>query len=401
MEPLFPNRSSELDELAVELIRRSAALGQSVHPITRSAIVEVVRSMNSYYSNLIEGHNTHPLDIEKALAKDYSLEPAQRALQLESRAHIEVQRLIETRLHDEPSMAICCSAFLCWIHRAFYERLPPEFRVVKSEGGTEFALVPGQLREGEVIVHRHIPPFSGALPEFLSRFAEYEPSQLDPLKRIIGAAASHHRLAWIHPFFDGNGRVARLFTHAYLMKTKSDGHGLWMVSRGFARSRDKYMSSLIGADADRKGDFDGRGNLSNKGLTNFCTFFLKTAIDQVSFMSSLLDLDSMHHRIVVFVEHWVREKRWEFVRSISAKIGHLLSDIFFRGELTRGEATAVLSIPERTSREVLKYLITEKLLSSDGPGRSVRLGFPVHTIGFYFPKLYPDNVEFGLQGGKL
>ena len=53
MEPLFPDHCLELDELAVELIRRSAALGQSAHPITRSAIVEVVRSMNSYYSNLI------------------------------------------------------------------------------------------------------------------------------------------------------------------------------------------------------------------------------------------------------------------------------------------------------------------------------------------------------------
>jgi Fic family protein len=401
MEPLFPDRCLELEELAFELIRRSVALGQSVHPITRSAIVEVVRSMNSYYSNLIEGHNTHPIDIEKALAKDYSSEPGKRALQIESRAHIEVQKLIETRLHDDPAIAICSSDFLCWIHREFYGRLPAEFRVVRMESGLDVPLNPGHLRDGEVIVHRHIPPFSGSLPRFLSRFAEYEPSRLDPFARIIATAASHHRLAWIHPFFDGNGRVLRLFTHAYLIKTKSDGHGLWMVSRGFARSRDHYMSALIGADAGRKGDFDGRGNLSNKGLTNFCIFFLKTAIDQAGFMSSLLDLDSMHDRIIVFVEYWVRQNRWDFLRSIRAKIGHLLSDIFLRGELSRGEAAAVLSIPERTSRKVLNYLIDQSLLTSAGPGRPVRLGFPVHTIGFYFPKLYPDNIEFSLQGGMI
>jgi Fic family protein len=174
-----------------------------------------------------------------------------------------------------------------------------------------------------------------------------------------------------------------------------------MVSRGFARSRDKYMSALIEADANRRGDLDGRGNLSNEGLSAFCIFFLETALDQVRFMSSLLELDSMHDRIIVFTENWARQNRWDLMRLISAKIGRLLSDIFFRGELSRGEATAVLSIPERTSREVVKHLIEQKLLTSNGPGQPVRLGFPVHTIGFYFPRLYPDNIEFGLERGKM
>lgn len=398
MEPLLPERAQELEEQAFCLSQRSAALGGSVHRITRSAIVEVVRSMNSYYSNLIEGHNTHPLDIEKALAKEYSDDPAKRGLQLESQAHVEVQRLIETKLQEHPATEICTAEFICWIHREFYQRLPDDFRVVQTEGGGRDVVVPGELRKGEIIVHRHIGPLSTNLPRFLMRFAEaYEPSHLAPIPRIIAAAASHHRLAWIHPFLDGNGRVTRLFTHAYLIKTGIDGHRLWMVSRGFSKFRSDYMSALSLADSPRQNDFDGRGNLSERALVKFCAFFLKTAIDQVNFMASLLELDSMHARLVEFAHYWCRQAHQTLIRSLAAQIGHLLSDLFLRGELTRGEATAVLAIPDRTAYKVLTQLLSEKLISSEGPRMPIRLAFPTFVTGFYFPKLYPDSVALDFK----
>ena len=85
IEPLLPDKKgTDLEGLAVEVIRKSASLSASLHPITRKAVVELVRSMNSYYSNQIEGHNTHPVDIERALAEDYSHEPSNRAMHLYS-----------------------------------------------------------------------------------------------------------------------------------------------------------------------------------------------------------------------------------------------------------------------------------------------------------------------------
>ena len=62
--------------------------------------------MNCYYSNLIEGHNTHPVDIERALAGDYSTDPEKRDLQLEAKAHIAVQKWIdEGGMGDAPNVA--------------------------------------------------------------------------------------------------------------------------------------------------------------------------------------------------------------------------------------------------------------------------------------------------------
>jgi len=93
MEPMrLSGDISALNELAIEIIRQSGALNRCIHPTTMRSISELLRSMNCYYSNLIEGHNTHPIDIERALQHDYSSDPAKRALQMESLAHIDVQK---------------------------------------------------------------------------------------------------------------------------------------------------------------------------------------------------------------------------------------------------------------------------------------------------------------------
>ncbi|GAB4230729.1 MAG: Fic family protein [Kiloniellaceae bacterium] len=390
MEPLFPSvGDSSLADLAVEVIRRSAALSSFLHPVTRRAVVELVRSMNSYYSNLIEGHHTHPVDIERALARDYSDDPAKRAMQLESAAHIEVQRLIEARLRTSPDLDICSQDFLCWIHQEFYARLPEEFCRVQAPDGSIREVVPGRLRQENVTVGRHIAPSHHALSDFLARFeAVYCPEKLNAVNKVIAAAASHHRLAWIHPFLDGNGRVARLFTHAYLVKAHIDGHGLWTVSRGLARNRDSYLAALAGADAHRQGDLDGRGNLSNRGLVAFCTFFLQMALDQVCFMADLLELDGLQKRITGYVE------RQASYGELAPEAAYLLREALLRGEFPRGEAVRITGRPERTARRILKSLLDRRLLVSDSEKGPVRLSFPARVTGYYFPRLYPEGVEF-------
>lgn len=389
MEPLFPSViDSSMTDLSIKVIRHSAALSTSLHPLTRRSIVELVRSMNSYYSNLIEGHNTHPVDIERALEKDYSHDPAMRAMQIESAAHIEVQKLIENRLQENPAEDICEQSFLCWIHREFYARLPEEFCYVQTPDGTTKQVISGELRGGDVTVGRHMAPACEALPHFLTRFqAGYSPLRLNAINKVIAAAASHHRLAWIHPFLDGNGRVTRLFTHAYLIKAQIDGHGLWTVSRGFSRNRNAYLAALAGADEHRRGSMDGRGNLSNRGLIDFCSFFLQTALDQIDFMSELLDLDGLQKRIAGYVERQIS------LKELTPEASYLLREALLRGEIPRGEAARITGRPERTARRILKSLLDKKLLSADTEKGPVRLSFSASVVGYYFPRLYPEGVE--------
>ncbi len=393
MEPMFPSgQDSSLTDLAVEVIRQSAALSATLHPTSQQAIVELVRSMNSYYSNLIEGHNTHPVDIERALAKDYFLDPAKRALQIESAAHVEVQRLIEVQLAESVHTDICTPDFLCWVHREFYERLPDEFRHIKTPEGEVKVVRPGELRQDEVAVGLHLAPGFRSLQNFLMHFhASYESPRLSAVQKVIAAAASHHRLAWIHPFLDGNGRVTRLFSHAYLVKARIDGHGMWTVSRGMARNRDRYLATLAGADSHRQGDMDGRGNLSNKGLSSFCTFYLEMALDQIGFMSTLLNFDGLQKRIMGYVD------RQTALGELQPESGYLLREILLRGEVPRGEAARITGKAERTARRILKDLLDKKLLRSETEKGPVRLSFPTRAVGYFFPRLYPEGVELSVD----
>lgn len=394
MTPLLPGGSDDLQDLALAVIQKSAALGTRQHPVTLGSLHELLRIINSYYSNLIEGHNTHPYDIVRAMQKHYDAEPAKRNLQKESVAHITVQRDMEQRLRDEPGTNVVGREFLCHLHREFYRQLPEEFLAVKDpETGRERRVVPGALRDEQVKVGHHVPPGSGALGALLSRFGEfYEPEKHHGSVKIVAAAAAHHRFMWIHPFLDGNGRVARLFTEAYFQRIPVLGFGLWSVSRGFARRNADYKAALTWADAPRRNDLDGRGNLSNEGLVRFCRFFLEVCLDQVEYMGGLLKLEELVQRI----RHYVDLRGRGMIPGPSGKkqplrpeASKMLQEVLVHGVSTRGNVIGASGLKERTGRNLLGLLIEEGLLVSDSPKGDVKLGFPIHAAGWFFPDLYP------------
>jgi Fic family protein len=162
---------------------------------------------------------------------------------------------------------------------------------------------------------------------------------------------------------------------------------MWTVSRGLARNRDAYLAALAGADEHRRGDLDGRGNLSNRGLLDFCTFFLQAALDQIAFMAGLLDLDGMQRRMAGYVDRQVS------LGELQEEAGYLLREIFLRGEIPRGEAARITGRPERTARRILKDLLDKRLLTAETEKGPVRLSFPAKVAGYYFPRLYPEGVE--------
>jgi Fic family protein len=392
MEPMLPSTPDELRDLGCEVLKRSAALDSKLHPLTRDAVVSLLHRINSYYSNLIEGNRTHLRDIERALADDYDSDPEKKRLQLLHCAHIEAQSKIETLLAENVGISVVDEGFLTFIHREFYSRLPEEYcTIVTRDGRKRMSVIPGELRTEEVIVGRHKPPSAAFLPDFLLRFSQaYDPAKLHGDTRMVALAASHHRLAWIHPFLDGNGRVCRLFTHAYMIRIGLSGHGLWNVSRGLARHRDRYMSALADADAPRRNDYDGRGNLSQKGLAEFCKFFLETCLDQIRYMNSMLDLDGLQRRIFGYVR----------LRSLSELPGqeplrpeaaHLLREALVSGSVGRGDVARVTGLGPKTARDLANMLVREGLLVSPTHRAPMRLGLPAHAVAYYFPTLVPPE----------
>ncbi|MET3591743.1 Fic family protein [Mesorhizobium shonense] len=382
MEPLLPEDYKHvLEELATELVDRASRLGGRIHPVLRDSLGNLVRAMNCYYSNLIEGHDTHPIDIDRALKGDYANDAKRRNLQIEAQAHIDVQRLVDEGAGPAPVVSI---EFLLWVHREFCSRLPEELLWVTNPAtGAKLPVVPGELRKNHVQVGLHIPPDPDDIENFLKRFVEaYQSKHLTRLRRIIGCAAAHHRLVWIHPFLDGNGRVARLFSYAWLCELNV-GSSLWSVARGLARQVGEYKARLQAADEPRRGDLDGRGSLTLSGLEEFCAFFLRTCIDQVTFMEGLFEPAELLGRIEVWVNEEIRAGR------LLKGSWPLLREAVMAGEYPRGQAAALTGYQDRQARTVLSKLLAAGVLVSDTEKGPVRLGLPITVVERWFPRLYP------------
>lgn len=391
MTPYIPERGSMLYDLAVDVMERSAALSGKLHPVTRNGLIDFLRITNTYYSNLIEDHITLPVDIERAMFQQYDFDPAKRDLQIEAKVHVELERDLDRQI-DLETIRPTAAEYICSIHRRFYEQLPARFKTVQDAGGTSSAdITPGAYRDRYVKVGRLVPVAPEQVSAFMDEFdRQYALDRFSRPEKLAAIAASHHRLMWIHPFLDGNGRVARLFTGACMKSSNIVGYGIWSVNRGFARHREDYMAALAAADASRQGDLDGRGSLSQKGLNRFCSFFLKTCLDQIDFMEKLLDLDGLLERI----EQYIRLRSKQLIPGkgpLRPEAIHLIREAFAFGEFPRGQAARLTGLKERTARTLLSEMVGEGLLVSDTPKGPVRLQFSARLLPVWFPQLGPEG----------
>jgi len=263
MEPLLPgeHRLGDLLERANDLIRGADQLAGKYQPGALDGLRNLLRAMNSYYSNRIEGQHTLPVEIEQALRNDYSADADKARRQRLALAHMATEQALERHWKSWGASTVWSGQMVCDIHQDLFARLSDEDRGL-PEGGP---LQPGVLRDRDVSVGRHVAPSFASVPTLLNRWGDFYARVRRGEMQVLAAAASHHRLAWVHPFRDGNGRVVRLHTHLAL------GHmgltnGLWSPLRGFARSHDVYYAHLAAADEARAGDLDGRGNLSERAL---------------------------------------------------------------------------------------------------------------------------------------
>ncbi|MEK6397637.1 MAG: Fic family protein [Terriglobus sp.] len=380
--------SAALADALAEVSAEGMMLGRSLAPLTAANLADLVRVMNTYYSNLIEGHNTRPRDIERALQGQFAPDEATRNLQLEAAAHVRVQEAIDRQFLAGTLPAATSADFLKWVHREFY-RGASEKMLRMEGGGREFVMQPGEWRsrpEHDNAVGRHIPPSSQHVAAFMAHFERrYSLEGAGTATRIMAMAAAHHRLNYIHPFPDGNGRVSRLMSHAMAQQAGIGAHGLWSISRGLARgldSRLEYKQHMDAADAQRFTDTDGRGNLSQRALEEFTLWFVRVSLDQVRYMSSLFDLGKFRERIARFVERST---------TLKPESSYLLQEALTRGEFQRGEIMRLTGLPERSARRVLSDLTGAGLLASQTPLGPLSLRFPNDVLEDFFPKLYPHT----------
>ena len=401
-EPLMPSEalSRPLYEKASDLMLAGKSLAGLAMAHPRSEIRALLRSMNSYYTNLMEGEHTRPSEIEEALHADFTGNAKLARRQRLAVSHIHTEQECEETLgeaiedKDEAVRWLYSSEALEWLHDRLFDGLSTD-ELSQSDGTV---MAPGCLRTRHVAIGAHHAPIASSLDVFLNRWASFYGGMRRGDVAVAGLMAAHHRLAWVHPFQDGNGRVARLHTHLVLHTMGITG-GLWSPLRGFARTQEQYRTLLHEADNHRAGDLDGRGNLTQKGLVAWMDYALDVCLDQVKFMSKQLDIQGMSDRIaaaLTFDETTAKTGvRLEALRPL-----HYL--FATQSELSRADFRTMTGLGDRVATSTLSALIRQGYLATDSAYGAVRFAVPRHALRFYFPALWPEAEKDAalVEGGR-
>ena len=392
LSPLLPGNGNigPLKDMAQEIIAASVRLESKVARETAIVLGDQLRLINSYYSNLIEGHKTTIPDINMALQKKFSQDPEKKYAQELCAAHVETERRFMELVNAPQRLNICSQQFLSEIHAAFYVNLPEEHLFTHTLKGFSKAPVnPGQIRDVNVSVDGrslHGPDYQD-LRVLLKTFAQsYTPDQFHGDERLIAMAASHHRLTWLHPFRDGNGRVARLFSGLYLARIGVNKSNLWSLSRGLSRNKKQYMFELWATDS--QDEQNGAHYFDDDMLADFCGFFFEVCLDQIRFMEDLLRLDQIETRIDWYVETRAKHDK----KPLRIEAAKLLRAVFMRGAISRGMAAEILNMSERNARRIVSALIDDGLLQSQSHRAPLTIGLPISVLPYYFPNLYDPSV---------
>ncbi|MDX9902251.1 MAG: Fic family protein [Aliarcobacter sp.] len=355
------------------------------------AIKELLRITNSYYSNRIESEGTHPIDIEKAMKKEFFEDKKKKNLQQLSLIHIEIQKDLEKKVLEDSATKLYSLETILDIHKKFYSKEEMDSFLKIKHKNLEIEMIPGKLRESFVKVGNHIAPNPEELIAYFNEFETlYNQCKIESQTiKLIYTLCSHHRLVYIHPFYDGNGRISRLYLDYILQKIDLEGYGLWNLSRGLARNVKDYKKALAVADEPYRGGYDdGRGNLSLKALKEFLDFMLDVALDQVRYMASVIRIDLIASRISNYVE-FSQRNMYPNIEPLPKHSQQIFLALLIHGEIPRNSVKDIINVSKPTAIKIVKELEKREYISSIEPKSPIRIRFNSHFASEIIPELFP------------
>jgi Fic family protein len=388
---LFGSVDKDILVLSEEVCIKSATLVGGHNRFTIEAIKELLRTINSYYSNKIESQGTHPLDIDRAMREEFFDDIKRKNLQILSLRHIEVQKIVEEYFINNASSTPFSLEFIKNIHKEFYSAQNMSVFLDIKQDEHIITMEAGEFRDKDVYVAKHIAPKHEDIESLMNQFSSlYKlPQKSTKALMLVYILASHHRLTWIHPFLDGNGRTARLALDGAFKYMNLDGYGLWNISRGLARSSESYKSYLALADMPRQGDYDGRGALSMKSLKEFVRFMLEISLDQIEFMSKNLDLATLSNRMEKYVK--LSQNDMLDIKPLPKYTLPLLKELLICGELQRGKVKEIIGTKDRVATYLIKDLLELGYIQSYTPKGAIRLKINAHFGSYLIPELIPSR----------
>lgn len=267
------------DKIVADIIELEKLRGNQINPGVNRKIFnqlkQVFHLVESLYSARIEGNRT--------TISDYVQDKTEGKTEAQTFKEIEnietALRFIDRCFRENPEQSINKS-FLCTLHKILSNELSPE-----KEGSRS----PGTYRLGNVSISRseHKPPLSIKVQDYMDELIDFINRPADLQDELLRVAVAHHRLVWIHPFDNGNGRMSRVLTYAMLKKAKFDKISLLNTAAIFCINREQYFENLAKADTGSK-----------EGILDWCRFVLSGLLSELTKLRKLLDSDFFRHCIL-------------------------------------------------------------------------------------------------------
>ncbi|MFS8563630.1 MAG: Fic family protein [Rhabdochlamydiaceae bacterium] len=250
-------------KIALSLIRIEAAKEKILHlpltPIVLASLRETARLYTTHYSTMIEGNALSPKEIEKVLKHEGHF-PGRERDENEIKGYYAALMQVEK---------------LAATNRPVTEKIIQTLHAtVMANGKTKVAPTPyrdGQnvIRDGRTKEIIYMPPEAKDVPGLMGGLVDWIDKN-SHLPCAIVAGIAHYQFATIHPYYDGNGRTARLLTTLLLHLGGYDLKGLYSLEEYYARNLGAYYEAITVGESHNY--YRGR---SQADITKWIEYFVE------------------------------------------------------------------------------------------------------------------------------
>ncbi len=277
-----PQFDSNLTGIIIELEKlRVKKLGGPVPPYIFFQLKRIFQILESFGSTRIEGNNTTLAELVEQVIESTPKDTQGEKL----REIFNIERAIDFIEENVNEDTIINRALISETHKIIVNGLTPP---PDGEGSRN----PGTLRPINVVIQKasFSPPDYLQVPDYFDELLNFTNQKVEPKYDLLLTALTHHRMAWIHPFDNGNGRLIRLFTHALLIKQgfKVKEGRILNPTAIFCIDRNKYYDMLAIADT---------GDTEN--VLQWCTYVLQGLLIEIRKVDRLLDRHYMTDNILL------------------------------------------------------------------------------------------------------
>ncbi len=228
-----------LDKKIQKRIDDKLALLNSFRPLPVSAVAKLKEQFEiemTYNSNAIEGNSLTLKETYLVINEGLTIKGKPLKDHLEAKNHQEALEYLYDLIEKDKK-------------NTFSENLIRSLnQIVQQNIDKEWA---GKYRNSGVIISGadHRPPEALEIPKLMRNLIDWVGDNKKKMHPVELASILHHKLVYIHPFFDGNGRTSRLAMNIILMQV---GFPLVIVLKN---DRKKYYKTLSSADKGEYADF--------------------------------------------------------------------------------------------------------------------------------------------------